>query len=54
MQTHQVHFPVRYDYERTGEQVRERSQVFSNLFRCDNPTRIRTRERTGADKYAQQ
>ena len=54
MQTHQVHFPVRYDYERRGVQESEHSQYKPNIFRCDSPTRIRTRERTAAGKCDQQ
>ena len=58
MQTHQVHFPVRYDYERRGERrgehEREQSQCPLNKIRCASPTRIRTRERTAAGKCGQQ
>ena len=54
MQTHQVHFPVRYAYERSGDPVRERSQQCSNIFRCAGHTRIRTREKTAASKHNQQ
>ena len=54
MQTHQVHFPVRYDYEHSGVQQRGTSQRSSNTFRCASPPRIRTRERTAAGKCDQQ
>ena len=54
MQTHQVHFPVCYGYERRGVQERGPSQQCSNSFRCTSQTRIRAREKTTAGKCDQQ
>ena len=53
-QTHQVHFPVRYEHEHSREQERDKSHDICNDERCVSPTRIHTRSSPAGGKYGQQ